>query len=143
MDERDTWQQMRKHLRTMADTIDGAVRKVSPFGGCRERPLVDVCETESEVVICAEVPGVPKANLTVTLKRGVLTIAGKESGPCCEGARCLTHERGPAEFSRDIPLPDSADPEAEPAASLVDGLLTVRLPRVPVQDVKTITVNVE
>ena len=143
MDERDTWQQMRKHLRTMADTIDGAVRKVSPFGGCRTRPVVDVCETEQEIVVYAEVPGVPRESLSVTLKRGVLTIAGKESGPDCAACQCMTHERGPAEFSRDIPLPDSADLESEPAATLADGLLTVRVARGPSEDATTITVDVQ
>jgi HSP20 family protein len=143
MDEHDTWQQMRKHLRAMADTIDGAVRKVSPFGGSKTRPLVDICETEREIVIYAEVPGVPREGLRVTMKRGVLTISGKEKRADCTACPYLTQERGAAEFSRDIALPDSADMEAEPAASLADGLLTVRVAKGPSETARTITVNVQ
>ena len=143
MDEGDTWQQMRRHLRNMADTVDGAVRKVSPFGAGRTRPLVDVCETEREVVVYAEVAGVPREALSVTLKPGVLTIAGKEDRPDCACCESLTRERGPAEFSRDVALPDCVEPEAEPAAALTDGLLTVRVAKRPPAAGKTIRVDVK
>ncbi|NLW49215.1 MAG: Hsp20/alpha crystallin family protein [Candidatus Brocadiaceae bacterium] len=143
MGEHESWEHMRKHLRSMAETIDGAVRKVSPFGSGKARPLADVCETDREVVVRAEVAGVPRDNLSVTLKAGVLTIAGKEPRTDVACCRCLTNERGPAEFSREIVLPSSADPDAEPTATLADGLLTVRLPKGPVTHARTIRVDVQ
>ena len=143
MEDRDTWRQMRKHLSNMAQTIDSAVRKVSPFGGAGpRRPLVDVCEGEDEIIVYAEVAGVPGDALSVTLKQGVLTIAGREDRTACEGCTYVVNERGPAEFSRDLALPPGADPEAEPVASLSDGLLTVRIPRRPPAEGRTIHVDV-
>jgi len=144
MEQRDMWQEMRKHFADMADVIDRAVRKVPPFSGLvrAERPSVDVYETDVEIVVQAEVPGVPRENLGVSLQRGVLTIRGKEDRTPFEDARAVCQERGPAEFCREVALPASLDEEAEPKAALDNGLLTIRLKKIPPAEVRTVDVEV-
>ncbi len=144
MEQRDMWQEMRKHFADMADAIDRAVRKVPPFSGLvrAERPAVNVYETDREVVVQAEVPGVSRESLGVSLQHGVLTIHGKEDRAQFEGLRAVVQERGPAEFCREVTLPPSADQEAEPEAALDNGLLTVRLKKIAPPEARTIDVKV-
>ena len=144
MEQRDMWQEMRKHFADMADAIDRAVRKIPPFSGLvrAERPSVNVYETDAEIVVQAEVPGVPRENLGVSLQGGVLTIRGKEDRTTFEEARAICQERGPAEFCREVALPASVDEEAEPQAALENGLLTIRLKKTPPAEAKAIDVEV-
>jgi HSP20 family protein len=142
MDQKDMWQDMRRHLSEMAETIDGALRKVPPFSFVRGgRPPVDVYDAGDAIVVRADVPGVPRDLLEVMLKGLTLTIEGREDRTPYEGYACLTGERGGAEFCRQIPLPDSVDPEQDPAASLSDGVLTVRLAKRPSAAGRTIPVE--
>jgi len=128
MDQRDVWAEMRKHFSDMAESIDGALHKLPPFSFVRGAyPPVSVYDAGDAVIVCAAVPGVRKKALAVTMKGLTLTIEGREDRSPYEGLTCLTNERGSGEFRRDVPLPDSVDPDAEPTASLADGILTVRL----------------
>ncbi len=145
MEQRDVWQEMRRHLSDMADTMDGALRRIPPFSAFArvDYPPVNIYEAEDAFVVIAEVPGVPKEALSVSLKQGALHIQGKEDRTRVEGQVCVNRERGPAEFSRQIFLPQSVDLDAEPTASLDSGLLTVRLRKKPPQPGKTIPVDVK
>jgi len=144
MEQRDVWQEMRKHLSDMAETVDSALRKVPPFStfARSECPPVNIYESADAVVVVAEVPGVLKENLSVALKQGSLAVQGKEDRRRYEGYNCVCKERSPGELSRRIVLPPSVDLEAEPAASLENGLLTVRLKKKPIEEGKTIRIDV-
>jgi len=144
MEQSDMWQEMRRHFADMAEAIDRAVRKVPPFSSLVKvgRPPVNVYEADAQVVVQAEVPGVPRENLGVSLQGGVLTIRGKEDRTAFADARAILQERGPAEFCREVALPPSVDVEAEPGAALDNGLLTIRLKKTPPAEAKTIDVEV-
>ncbi|MHC4480295.1 MAG: Hsp20/alpha crystallin family protein [Planctomycetota bacterium] len=143
MEQCDAWQEMRKHLSDMAETIDGALRKVPPFRTFArpERPAVNLYELPEEFVVQAEVPGVGKDELSVSQRGRHLVIEGAEDRTRYQDCRCLLDERGPAEFSRELLLPEGADLEAEPAAAVEDGLLTVRIKRSAPQQGKAIRVQ--
>lgn len=144
MEHRDTWQEMRKRLSDMAEQIDSALRRVPPFSAFRRVgcPPINVYETDTEFIVQAEVPGVAQENLQVTAKDGVLVIEGREDRSEYEGRACLCEERREAEFRREIDLPDGVDLEAEPGATVSNGLLTVRLKRGRPREGKTIRVEV-
>ncbi len=142
MEQRDVWQDMRKHLSAMAETIDGAFRKVSPFSR-PGHPPINVYETPDEFIVRAEAPGITKEALTVKVQGRSLLIEAREDRAEFAGYECVCRERGKDEFSREIPLPDTADVEAEPAAALADGILTVRIKKVPAQEERSVDVKVD
>jgi len=147
MAQEDVWQEMRRHLSEMADTVDSALRRIPPFStfarGQYPYPLVNVYEGDAEVIVVAEVPGVRREDLNVSLKSEGLVIAGKEQRSQFESCSCLCRERGPGEFSRRISLPPTVDPKADPVATLENGLLTVRLRKKPPEPGKVVNVEVK
>jgi HSP20 family protein len=143
MQHRDMWDDIARQLSDAAEGLDRAVRRFPPFSALgRDYPPVNVYETDTEVLVRAAVPGIPRGSLELVMQMGRLTIAGKEDRSAYEGYKAVTVERGPAEFSREIVLPDSVDPEAEPAAVLQDGVLTVRVPKLAPKQARSIDINV-
>jgi len=96
-----------------------------------EYPPVDVYENEDEVLVRAEVPGVAKDELGLSLLEGKLVIRGKKPAEAADQYVCRVRECWSGEFSRAVALPEGIDPDAEPSASLRNGVLTVRLARLP------------
>lgn len=144
MTDSDVRHQLRKRLSDLADSLESAVRRVpgvSGFVGC-ELPAVNVYEAADAVVVRAEVPGVPRENLEIRLAGGRLLIKCRPDAGQFETYSCLARERDLVEYSREIPLPVAVDPNAETAAVLADGVLTVRLKKLPVQQGKPIEVEV-
>ncbi|MEE4607587.1 MAG: Hsp20/alpha crystallin family protein [Desulfobacteraceae bacterium] len=96
-------------------------------------PAIDVTETPREVVVQAEVPGMDKKDLDITLSDGLLTLRGEkraETKP--EDSRYLRMERRHGRFSRTLRIADTVDVSAIDA-NYKDGLLTVRLPKKPAE----------
>ena len=77
----------------------------------------------------AEVPGVSEKDLDVTLKEDVFTLSGERKPRIPEGYQGPRRER-PARFSRSFTLPYRTADQGL-SAELKDGILTVRLPKVP------------
>ncbi|MBI4195867.1 MAG: Hsp20/alpha crystallin family protein [Betaproteobacteria bacterium] len=93
-------------------------------------PRVDVFDGEENIVIRAEVPGVDKKDIEVSVNDTSATIKGKvmreakeEKG---EYFRC---EIGSGEFSRTVTLPCAVD-GSKASAHLKDGVLELTLPKV-------------
>lgn len=101
------------------------------WGGCPVPPSlgyrVDVREDAEHVYIEAELPGLTKEDIEITLEDGVLTIAGEkklENEEEREGYQL--RERRYGKFSRRFELPSVVD-EAKVRANLKDGVLLVTL----------------
>jgi len=94
-------------------------------------PSVDVSESDTEVRIQAELPGMDESDLDVSLSNGVLTIQGekKEEHEEKDGSRYYSECRY-GRFRREIPLPSEVD-EAKAEATFSKGVLTVTLPKTP------------
>jgi HSP20 family protein len=92
-------------------------------------PRVDITESDTGYEVRADVPGVRKEDLKVTLQDGVLTIQGeRQQEHKEESERMHRVERAYGSFSRSFTLPDDADAAAM-TAKANDGQLTVSLPR--------------
>lgn len=105
-------------------------------------PSVDVKETEDEIVLLADVPGVDEKKIDIKIEDGTLTLKGErtfEEEKKGEGYHRL--ERGYGSFVRCFSVPDSVDPE-HVAASYKNGVLTVRLPKKEIAKPRTIKVTV-
>jgi HSP20 family protein len=88
-------------------------------------PAVDVVETPESFLVFADVPGVEKKELNVTMTGTVLTIEGEKKEEKSEKDRkFFRKETWNGNFRRTLNLPDSADPE-KVTADLKDGVLAV------------------
>lgn len=93
-------------------------------------PSVDIKEKDDHYEITAELPGVKKEDLHVTLNEGVLTIeaeARQEEKEEKEG-RIIRQERRFGKFLRSFNLGDNVR-EEDIAAEFNDGILTLRAPK--------------
>lgn len=92
-------------------------------------PAVDVYETDSELVIKANLAGAKKEDVEVNATEEALTIHGEtrhEEEVKAEGY--YRHELRCGTFHRVIPWPTSVDSE-QIAAKFEDGLLVIRVPK--------------
>jgi HSP20 family protein len=88
-------------------------------------PKIDVSETDREIRIEAELPGVKEDDIEVELADDLLTIRGEKKAERQEGQKGYhMKERTYGSFSRAMRLPFSADPE-QIKASFDSGVLTV------------------
>lgn len=93
-------------------------------------PAVDVIELADELVLLAELPGVRREEIELTVQGDELTIAGERRG-AGEGERYLRLERSHGAFRRVVALPPNVDTAAI-SARLEHGVLEVRLAKRPI-----------
>jgi len=104
-------------------------------------PAVDIREEENRFVLTADVPGVSRENIDITLEDGVLTIRGERSARQeseAEGYR--RRERVQGAFQRQFTLPDTVNAE-QINATVKDGVLEIAIPKLEKPRPKKITVN--
>lgn len=88
-------------------------------------PQTDIRETETEVIVTTEMPGIKEDDVTLSLQNRVLTLKGeKKSESRKDEDNYHMVERRYGAFQRSFRLPDSIDEEAV-TAKLEDGVLTV------------------
>jgi HSP20 family protein len=106
-------------------------------------PSVDAYEEGGGFVVKADLPGVKKEDVTVSVDAGVLTIAGKRHEEReREGTRYFTAERFTGAFSRSFALPKGVKVD-EIEAQYRDGVLEVRIPLPPAPRTPTTTIRVK
>jgi len=92
-------------------------------------PRVDMSETDKEVTVVADIPGVDPKDVEITLADGVLTIKGEKSEEQEEkGKNFHKTERFAGSFYRQIVLPASAD-EHKVTATSNHGAITITIPK--------------
>ena len=90
-------------------------------------PPVDIYETEADIVILAELPGIPEDAIEVQLNDGVLTLRGEKPSPCdSEADSYYRLERPFGKFSRSFALPNGLE-LSDVKASIRDGVLKVTM----------------
>jgi len=112
------------------------LRPFTPFGLSRIRasaeeivPMVDIFESNGDVVLKAELPGIKKEDIEVTLTDGSITISGeKKKESEIQKKDYYKWESSYGSFCRSFALP--AEVEGDKAKSTYkDGVLEVRLPK--------------
>lgn len=98
----------------------------SPAGAATATwPSIDVRQSDNEVTVTAEVPGMTDKDVELFVEDGILTIRGdREADQEREGYS----ERFYGHFERQVPLPANVD-EEHCTADFHDGLLTIHLPK--------------
>jgi len=146
---------MRKRWDTSADALwvktrrtrllSQFVSKVASTPGAASEtsdPVIDVWEMENEIVVEGEIPGGSARDFSLILDRGRLIVEGYKREPRytnCQKFYRMEREFG--FFKRIIELPASVDTSGI-EASLVDGLLVVRLPKIREKRRRSITIPV-
>jgi HSP20 family protein len=97
-------------------------------------PSVEVTETDTDVRIAAELPGMDEKDVEVSVNDDVLVIRGEKKAQAEDTGRQFS-ERYYGRFERRIPLPfEVEDDRAQ--ASFANGVLTVTLPKSPKAEAK-------
>src|ERR1700712_162484 len=122
--------------------FDDAFRSfdMDPFGASTGWPSVELNETDKEVKVVAELPGLEQKDVGVELTDGMLAISGEKKSETEDKGRFFS-ERYYGRFERRIPV-DDVDQE-KVAASFKNGVLTVTLPKLASSQrkVKRIAIN--
>jgi HSP20 family protein len=108
-------------------------------------PSVDVKESDNEIKVSAELPGMHDKDIDVSLTKDSLTIKGeKKEEKEDKGKDYYRMERSYGSFSRTIPLPAEIDTD-KVKAEFKKGVLTVTLPKTPraIKETKKISVKAE
>ena len=114
---------------------------VKPYAGSAY-PKVNVYEYDDKVGIIAEIPGLDKKQLEVSVEDGVLTISGdKHSAFENDGATVLRRELKQSSFKRQFELGEQLD-GANIEANFKDGILSVSVPKIEPEKPKRHTVKI-
>ncbi len=94
-------------------------------------PRVDVSETDTEVKVVANVPGINPEDINIDVQDNWMTISGKSEREVetDKSTRPYRYERFFGEFRREFTLPDRVK-EDQVKATCKDGVLTITLPKV-------------
>lgn len=105
-------------------------------------PPVDIYETENEYVIKAEMPGVAKDHIDVTLNNRELEITGRINGAMSDEKNLKYSEFRLYDFHRKFKVGEDID-SSKLAAKLDNGILTLNLPKSERVKPKKIDIKVE
>jgi HSP20 family protein len=100
-------------------------------GGADTVPPMDVIETQENIEVVIDLPGVDPANVNIVVRDGVLLVSGVKRPATCQHGRAAFHlaERGFGTFARALRLTAAVD-AGRASSSLVAGELRILLPRV-------------
>jgi HSP20 family protein len=139
-----------RELQTMSDRLNRLIAGGGvPSRGSDESmavvdwiPAVNVVETNEDFRILAELPGVEKNAVKLSIEDGVLMISGyRQQEQEDKGTRYHRTERSYGRFERGFTVPDIVD-EQKLEAELKNGILTIRLPKLEKARPKSIEVTV-
>jgi HSP20 family protein len=92
-------------------------------------PRIDIKETEKGFEVAAEMPGMDREDIDVSVHKGVLTLSGEKKVEKEEKVMNYHHvERSYGCFSRDIRLPDTVETD-KVEATYKNGVLRVFMPK--------------
>ena len=105
-------------------------------------PAVDIAENDTEYLIKAELPEVPKQSVKLNVNAGVLLIQGTRQLSKEETVKYHRVERGYGRFARSFSLPEDVQ-EDKISAEQNEGLFVVHLPKHHEPPAKSIEIRVK
>jgi HSP20 family protein len=122
--------------------------EIDPFFGRHSvsfSPKVDITESDTEIRVSAELPGINEKDIDITLNHDSLTIKGeKKEEKEDKGKDYYRMERSYGSFCRSIPIPVEIETD-KVKASYKKGILTIKIPKSPksIEETRKITVKTE
>lgn len=140
-----------RSLTTRGHRLDDFFKDFAP--GMLVRPLrenwiwdgqdmpIDIRETEQAYTLEAELPGLDKKDIQVSIQDNAVTVKAeaRRSSEQTVG-HCLRQERYEGQISRTVSLPGSVD-ESKAQAHYEKGVLTLSLPKSPGSTQRTLTID--
>jgi HSP20 family protein len=126
------WMTFQQEVNRLFDQFFGE-SALEPFDVFREgwggfSPRIDAVETDRELKLSVELPGLDEKEIDVALTREVLTISGEKKQEREEKGRYFRSERSYGAFKRSIALPCDVDTNKVDAV-FRNGILTITLPK--------------
>jgi HSP20 family protein len=118
----------------------GTDRVFDRFDRAAGWPNIEASDTDRELKVTAELPGLEEKDVQVELANGVLTIKGEKKTETEDKDR-LFSERHYGHFERRIPVEDVDEDKV--SAAFQNGVLTVTMPKLPQTQsrVKRVAIN--
>ena len=108
--------------------------------GKRYIPATDIVETEGELLLYMDMPGVEKDQIKVKLEKNVLVVDGQISSNPYAELKPLYTEYNIGHFTRRFELSNEID-QTGIGATIDEGVLKLTLPKVPEKQPRLIQVN--
>ncbi len=130
---KDIFSAMRDEMNRVLERFEGGKSfwstPVSRWVSGKIVPELDVRETDTAIIVEAELPGVDEKDISVTVANGYLTIKGEKHSKSEQSEESYyVAERSFGSFERSLRLPDSVD-ESKIEASFDRGVLKVMAPK--------------
>ncbi len=140
------WEPMREidAVRREMDRLFGDLTATSQsdyFGGNNFMPAVELTETDEDIILKLEVPGIASEDLEIQATADSVTIEGeRKQVEQAEGYSRSEFRYG--KFTRVVPMPIQVQ-NTKATAAYQDGLLTLTLPKAEAEKNKVVKVAVE
>jgi len=132
---------LRDDMERVFDSFFG--RFPMPRGDGIWTPIVDIEETEENVILTAEIPGMQKKDIRISTSGNTITITGERRREKDNKNKTYHRiERSYGRFVRTITLPVDIDPD-KTKATYKDGLLRITLPKPESKRSKEIKIDVK
>lgn len=104
-------------------------------------PAVDLWETDKDVMVTAELPGVDPDNVEISVTENTLSLSGEARvEEEVKDRNFIRRERSYGKFSRTLSLPVPVKPD-EAEASSKDGILEIKLPKAQQARVRSVRIK--
>jgi HSP20 family protein len=138
------WGDQLPDIRLLDDRFDRLIERA--FGRDRRSswtPAMDVSETDEQIVVTVELPGMRAEDVEVSVEGSTLTVGGsREFSSEVEQERYHRIERRYGAFSRAVTLPHQVD-TSKVDARFSDGVLRIEIPKVEKAEPTKITVKAD
>lgn len=106
--------------------VAGTAEQTRP--GLTFKPAVDIFETETDITLLADMPGVKASALNIDIREDVLTLSGEVETPEGPGETEVLREYRTGRYIRQFSLADTID-QSKIDAEVQDGVLRLLLPK--------------
>ena len=103
-------------------------------------PATDIVETDNELLVYMDMPGVGKDNINVKLEKNVIRIEGAVDSKPYSDLKPLYSEYNIGNYSRQFELSNKID-QSKIEAKMEDGVLSLVLPKIPEMQPRSIQIN--
>lgn len=122
---------LQSEVNRIFDSFFGNDRRANASGTAARRwiPAMDLAETEGELILTADLPGMSEEDVEIEIKDNVLTISGERTASTEQQERGYHRvERSVGRFSRSLTLPEGVDAD-QIVAAFDRGVLEVTIPK--------------
>jgi len=132
----DEMERMQKRMGELMEDVETSGDKSGIF-----QPLADVSETDGEIVVTMDLPGIDKKDVDIAISENELSVvATREKSTESVGENYHRRERTHKKFERTVSLPAGVKMDAA-TARLNDGVLSITLPKEVITARKRIAID--